>query len=268
MKRTGSGPPNMKSGGEAATPMSMFDVRVIILFACTFLLCSEGPLLSPHLTEIAEEFGMSEEERDEKLGGEIALGLVMLGGPCGLALGLMADRYSRKMLLVVIFGFSSIAALGTAFATNFTTLFWCRALTGLSLGAAGPIKFSLLSDLFPPSQRIAISGLFSTVGGAGGTAGLALSGLCGKLGWRFPFLVAGALLVVATIVVATCFKEPQRGATDGVKDDDARPWRDLGAIFRTPTVLLLFVQGMLGCLPWGILVTFLCDYLHVNAATA
>mmetsp|Transcript_3252 Transcript_3252/g.9812 ORF Transcript_3252/g.9812 Transcript_3252/m.9812 type:complete len:475 (-) Transcript_3252:167-1591(-) len=253
----------MKNGHDVAAT-SMFDVRVLILFGCAFLLAGEGPLLSPHLTEVAEEFGMTEEERDEKLGGEIALGLVMLGGPCGLALGLMADRYSRTMLLVVILAFSSVAAFGTAFATNFTTLFWCRALTGLSLGAATPIKFSLLADLFPPSQRIAISGRFSLVGGAGAMAGLALSGFAGRLGWRFPFLVAAALLLVATLVVAACFQEPSRGATDGVKDDDATPWRDLGAIFRTPTVLLLFVQAVLGCLPWGIIVTFLVDYLHVD----
>ena len=88
----------MKHGQDIATT-SMFDVRVIILFACTFLLSGEGPLLSPHLTEIAEEFGMSEQERDEKLGGEIALGLVLLGGLCAFPLGLMADRYSRKLLL-------------------------------------------------------------------------------------------------------------------------------------------------------------------------
>ena len=138
---------------------------------------------------------MSEQERDEKLGGEIALGLVLLGGLCAFPLGLMADRYSRKLLLVVILAFSSVATLGTAFARGFTTLFWCRSLTGIALGATGPIKFSLLADLFPPSQRIALSGRFSLVGGAGAMAGLALSGFCGRLGWRFPFLVAGALLV-------------------------------------------------------------------------
>ena len=45
---------------------------------------------------------MSEQERDEKLGGEIALGLVLLGGICAFPLALLADRFSRKLLLVVI----------------------------------------------------------------------------------------------------------------------------------------------------------------------
>ena len=61
-----------------------------------------------------------------------------------------------------------------------------------------------------------------------------------------------------------CFAEPPRGATDGVKDADATPWRDLGVIFRTPTYVLFLIEGILGCLPWGIIVTFLVDYLHVD----
>ena len=92
----------MKNGPVDVAATSMCDIRVLILFSCTFLLAMEGPLLSPHLTEIAEEFGMSEQERDEKLGGEIALGLVLLGGICAFPLALLADRFSRKLLLVVI----------------------------------------------------------------------------------------------------------------------------------------------------------------------
>ena len=91
---------------------------------------------------------MSEQERDEKLGGEIALGLVLLGGVCAFPLALLADRYSRKLLLVVILAFSSVATLGTAFTTGFTTLFWCRSLTGIAQCGNQPVRQAGLEVLF------------------------------------------------------------------------------------------------------------------------
>ena len=62
-----------------------------------------------------------------------------------------------------------------------------------------------------------------------------------------------------------CIRD-RRGATDGVKDADATPWSDLGVIFRTPTYVLFLIEGILGCLPWGIIVTFLVDYLCAAAS--
>ena len=36
------------------------------------------------------------------------------------------------------------------------------------------------------------------------------------------------------------------------------------ALLRVPTNLLVFIQGMFGCLPWGVLLTYLTDYLAQN----
>ena len=47
--------------------------RAGVLFASAFLLQSDQNLLAPHLTAVATEFGMSDAERDEKLGGELAI---------------------------------------------------------------------------------------------------------------------------------------------------------------------------------------------------
>jgi hypothetical protein len=48
--------------------------RAVTLFsACTILLFADQNLMSPNLTAIAADFGFSDEERDKKLGGQIAL---------------------------------------------------------------------------------------------------------------------------------------------------------------------------------------------------
>jgi hypothetical protein len=50
----------------------------ILICLSMSLLFADQNLLAPNLSLIANEFGFSNEERDEKLGGEIALGEYLL----------------------------------------------------------------------------------------------------------------------------------------------------------------------------------------------
>ena len=47
------------------------------------------------MTAIASEFGMSDEERDRKLGGEIAFAFFLLGAPAALAIGVATGENCR-----------------------------------------------------------------------------------------------------------------------------------------------------------------------------
>jgi len=49
--------------------------------------------MSPNLTLIAREFGFSDLERDEKLGGEIALGFFLIGGVISI-IAVSSNKYS------------------------------------------------------------------------------------------------------------------------------------------------------------------------------
>tara|TARA_B100000683_G_scaffold113871_1_gene112001 strand:- start:47 stop:271 length:225 start_codon:yes stop_codon:yes gene_type:complete len=71
---------------------SLLDQNTLLLLACSFLLQSDQNLLAPHLSAVAHEFGMNDIQRDEKLGGELAMGLFLLGAPAALAIGACADR--------------------------------------------------------------------------------------------------------------------------------------------------------------------------------
>jgi len=248
-----------------------FDLRVFIIFAASFLLNSDQNMLAPHLTAISREFGMDADQRDEKLGGELAAGLFLLGAPATLAIGFAADRVPRKWLLVFIIVLGGVASLGTASAQNFPQLFGWRALTGISLGAAFPLNFSLLADLFPPARRTSMSGRFGLSIASGQAFGQALSGFVGgPLGWRAPFILVGGLFLALAGVVIAFFCEPARGACDGRAGDagggvtSKAAGRDLFQLFTTPTVLLVFLQGIPGCVPWSIIGTYLNDFVHVN----
>jgi len=249
----------------------LLDKNTLLLLACSFLLQSDQNLLAPHLSTVAHEFEMNDIERDEKLGGELAMGLFLLGAPAALAIGAMADRYPRKLLLVLILLVGGAASLGTALARSYSDLFWMRALTGVSLGSALPVTFSLVGDMFAPSQRTAASGRVGVAMSAGVGFGQAMSGFLGAAldSWRAPFVVVGVLFVALAAVVWIAFVEPRRGAFDDTGSDEDEPRaetarRDLAAVFRTPTALLVFIQGIPGCVPWGVIIVFLQDYLRAD----
>ena len=54
-----------------------------LMAVSTFFLFAEQNLLSPSLSNVAEEFGFSDHERDAKIGGHISLGFFLVGGVCG-----------------------------------------------------------------------------------------------------------------------------------------------------------------------------------------
>ncbi|CAH0366401.1 unnamed protein product [Pelagomonas calceolata] len=250
---------------------SLLDKNTLLLLACSFLLQSDQNLLAPHLTTVAHEFGMNDVQRDEKLGGELAMGLFLLGAPAALAIGACADRYPRKLLLVIILLVGGAASLGTALARSYSDLFWMRALTGVSLGSALPVTFSLVGDMFAPSQRTAASGRVGVAMSAGVGFGQAMSGFLGAwlASWRAPFVVVGVLFVALAAIVWIAFIEPRRGAFDDTGSDEDEPRaetarRDLAAVFRTPTALLVFLQGIPGCVPWGVIIVYLQDYLQAD----
>ena len=106
---------------------------------------------------------------------------------------------------------------------------------------------------------------------AGVGFGQAMSGFLGAAldSWRAPFVVVGVLFVALAFVVWIAFVEPRRGAFDDTGSDEDEPraetaQRDLAAVFRTPTALLVFLQGIPGCVPWGVIIVFLQDYLRAD----
>lgn len=77
----------------------------LICITVAFLFADQN-LLAPNITRIARELNFSNQQRDDKLGGQIAFGFFVLGGPVALLAGALADTINRCMLfgVVVLFG--------------------------------------------------------------------------------------------------------------------------------------------------------------------
>ena len=121
------------------------------------------------------------------------------------------EKRSFLFLLVILIGEGS--CLATYFITTYRQLYWCRALTGCSVGGALPLIYSVLGDYYEPKERGWVSGAISMGCGIGIAVGQGVAGFLGpRLGWRMPFLVVSVPAMICAVLVWICIPEVERGA--------------------------------------------------------
>eukprot|EP00887_Chlorella_sp_A99_P001012 scaffold5.g1012.t1 len=240
-------PPSRMLPGGIGPRKRTYMVSIFSLVAA--LLYADQNLLAPNLTAAAEDFGFDETERDKYLGGWIAAGFYLVGAPAALLFGYLADRCNRRNMLFLAVLLGEGPCILTYFVTKYWQLLVLRLLTGISLGGALPLVFSLLGDLFDPSKRAAVSAMVQLATGIGLALGQGVAGFVGPaIGWRWPFVIVAMPAVLLAVVMLVTVPEPQRGGTEAA--------------------LQVHFEGLFGCLPWGMILTFLNDYLSQNKGLA
>jgi len=138
----------------------------------------------------------------------------MVGVPASFIVGCMADVMEKRSLLflwVILIG--EAGCFGTYFITTYRQLYWCRALTGCSVGGALPLIYSVLGDYYEPKERGYVSGAISMGCGIGISIGQGAAGTLGpRFGWRMPFLVVSVPAMICAVAVWMCIPEVERGA--------------------------------------------------------
>ena len=128
--------------------------------------------------------------------------------------GPLADRYSRKKIIVGGAIFWSGLTLLTAVTRTYAELLIRHTLVGIGEATFVTIAPTFVADLFPEEKRGRILGVFYLAIPVGTAAGYLLGGhLSPHYGWRFPFYIAavpGFLLALAVLFL----REPKRGQFD------------------------------------------------------
>jgi MFS family permease len=136
--------------------------------------------------------------------------------------GPLADRYSRKLIIVIGAIFWSGLTLLTAVTHTYTELLIRHTLVGIGEATFVTIAPTFVADLFSESKRGRIFGVFYLAIPVGSAAGYLLGGHLAPLhGWRFPFYIAagpGFLVALAVLLV----KEPPRGQFDSLQETPER----------------------------------------------
>ena len=123
-----------------------------------------------------------------------SLTLTLMFRPVGAFIfGLLADRYGRRLPMMIDLVFFSIVEVATALAPNLVAFLVLRALFGIGMGGEWGVGASLVMEKVPPKWRGVLSG-FLQQGYAAGYLFSAVAAyfMLGRFGWRPMFFVGGA----------------------------------------------------------------------------
>jgi MFS family permease len=155
-------------------------------------------------------------------------------------MGWLGDRYNRKLLLAGGVGLWSLATVGTAFSTNYSHMFFWRALLGVGEASYGVIAPALISDLFKVKDRGRAMGIYYMALPVGTALGYMLGGtIADRMGWPAVFFVVGLPGLLAA-AAGLLISDPGRGASEAgpTAGRSARPTlHDYLEIVKTPTFL-------------------------------
>ncbi|MEP7014683.1 MAG: MFS transporter [Verrucomicrobiota bacterium] len=104
------------------------------------------------------------------------------------ALGWLADRFSRWIIIGVSVLLWSLASGASGLAGSIGVLLLTRVFVGIGEGGYGPAAPPIISDLFPLATRGRVLAIFFAAIPVGSALGYALGGLINvHLGWRWAF---------------------------------------------------------------------------------
>ena len=148
------------------------------------------------LTAIGREFHKTDAEMT------LAIVATLWFRPVGAFLfGLMADRYGRRLPLMIDLVFYSAIEVATAFAPGYRSFLILRALFGIGMGGEWGVGASLTMEKVSPRFRGLISGILQQ----GYALGNLLAALCffllfNRWGWRPMFFIGGLPALLAVFV--------------------------------------------------------------------
>jgi SHS family lactate transporter-like MFS transporter len=187
------------------------------------------------LTAIAKEF--NQPDRAIAFSITLTLGFRPVGA---LIFGLLADRYGRRIPLMIDLIFYSVVEVATGFAPNFTTFLVLRALFGIGMGGEWGVGASLAMEKVPPKWRGVLSGFLQQ----GYALGNLLAALCYLLffdrwGWRPLFFLGGLPALLALFVR---FRVKESEVWEKSKQES---WGHLGASIKGHWKLFLYMTVLM-----------------------
>lgn len=192
--------------------------------------------------------------------------------------GVVADRVSRKKLVVgSLFVWSAVTYL-MGYASDFTQLYWLRALMGVSEALYIPSALSLIADWHEGKSRslaigIHMTGLYvgQAVGGFGATIAATFS-------WHSTFYWFGIIGIAYSVVLALLLHDkPKAAAAVAASPNPAlmkkeSVWRGLSVVLSTWAFWVILIYFAVPSLPgWATknwLPTLFADSLGLDMAQA
>jgi MFS transporter, AAHS family, 4-hydroxybenzoate transporter len=174
-----------------------------LCFLVTFLDGFDLTMIGVTLPKMAESLGVEPG----------TLGLALSTGQFGpilgaIVLGMLADRFGRKWMLVISAMFFGIFTFMIAFIHSPGELALYRFLAGIGLGGAVPNALAFGSEFAPSNKRATlITTMYAGMPGGSVAAAIGAIWLIPNFGWQSLYLIGGAVPVLIAILTAAALPE-------------------------------------------------------------
>lgn len=203
-------------------PFTSMQKFVVMLAALSIVMDGfDGQLIGFAIPMMIQEWGITR----EAFAPAVASGLIGMGIGSASA-GLFADRYGRRMAVIVSVFVFGTATCAIGLAPDALTVAVLRFIAGLGIGGALPSSTTVTAEFTPARRRtLAVTATIVCVPLGGMLAGLFSAYVLPLYGWRASFFIGGSLpIALGFALMATLPESPRFLAR--------RPerWNELGAL--------------------------------------
>ncbi len=174
-------------------------------------------LVSPLLDTLTGKYGVTEAQIGLVMTAFTAPSIVLIP-----VIGVLADRYGRKSVMLCGLLLFGIGGTALAFTTDFRTVLFLRFVQGIGFGGLTPIIVASIGDFYEGEAEATAQGIRFASSGLTLLLFPFLGGVLVALAWNAPFVVY-ALPFPAAVLLYHYFEEPldvrtERRAMTGIDD--------------------------------------------------
>ena len=228
------------------------DRNLHIIFGITLMVVMGVASIAPALPGIVRDLGIS------KL--DVAWLITAFSLPGMLLapfIGVLADRFGRKRILVPSIFLFAIAGTACAFTREFNILIIFRVFQGIGAAAMGSINVTLIGDLYLGRRRVEAMGLNASALSIGAAGYPLIGGALAALAWYYPFYLS-LIAIPIGIIVLTRLNNPEPDSRENFKSYLVGAWGYL----KNMKVAALFAAGVITfIIVFGAYLTYFAIYM-------
>lgn len=211
------------------------DTNLQIIFAITLTYIMGVAIITPAFPKIVKELNISAKD--------VGLLISIFSFPGILLtpfLGVVADRWGRKKIIIPFLMLFGIAGGLCFFVRDFKLLLILRLIQGIGAAPLGSLTVTIIGDLYSRKELVAAMGYNSSVRSIGSASYPAIGGALAMMGWHYPFILPVIAIPIGFLVLFN-LKTPEPENEVHIREHLNIVWKKL----RNRQVVGLLVIGII-----------------------
>lgn len=213
-----------------------------VIFCVTLMAVMGVAVITPAFPEIVESLDISTKEIGLLITVFTFPGIILTP-----VLGVMADRFGRKRILVPSLMLFGIAGGACAFTGDFNTLLVFRFFQGVGAASLGSLNTTIIGDLYSGHRLSEAMGYNGGVLNIGTATYPAIGGLLALFGWNYPFLLPITAVPVGILVIVS-LNNPEPERRQNLKEYLKSTWKsfqnkEVAGLFTASLITFIILYG-------------------------